>query len=219
MRARSCGFPSACLAARRDTLGNPLLRLHPPSAFDLPNPPAVRKRAGTLSWGFFPYSAYSRGRLRTCLGGSPPPSTLRSQGSSPLSGFLRPQPPGHFQTGTLLGFSLQGFPLSRRRIVSSTVRCPLDVSPAAGHLPPSREGLWARSPRCLGFRAAPLFVLRALLPLKVRSDFGRFSPPESAVPLLGFSLSKVFLSSAMDTLSGVFLSCACRGSLSLRVTQ
>lgn len=52
---------------------------------------------------------------------------VRFRGFSLLSVFLRPEPSGFFQTGTLLRFSLQSFPHSRSRIPFGTF-CSLNLS-------------------------------------------------------------------------------------------
>lgn len=148
--ARSCGLPSVPLAVRRDTLGDPLVRLRPPSRYDPTAPPTARVSPAP-SPGVDAPSAHPAGGGHAHLPEVPtPPSTVRSQGSSPLSGFLRPQPPSHFQAGTLMGFALQGFPLPARCRGSSPRHCPLDVAPADGHLRPRTEGQRARLPTCLG---------------------------------------------------------------------
>jgi len=78
-----------------------------------------------LSWGSFPYSAFGKRSLRH-LCRPVPPSRLRSvlRLLQPLDGFLLRPPATPFGAVTLVGFSLQGFPLSNRPKSSSLLGFP-----------------------------------------------------------------------------------------------
>jgi len=137
----------------------------------------ARRHAGTLSWGLVPYSASSRGRLRSIPRRFPRlrvRSALRVRALSAVCSAL--DLPAIFRLERSWGFSLQGFPLTRRCSGSSPLHCPLDVFPAVGHPPPRKKGPLACSPWRLGSAAAPLVVLRAFLSLRVRSRPRRYSP-------------------------------------------
>jgi hypothetical protein len=78
-----------------------------------------------LSWGSFPFSAYGgRSLRRFCQ--PVPPGQLRSvlRVSHPLDGLLLHPPSAPFGAVTLVGFSLQGFPLPNRPTSSSLAGFP-----------------------------------------------------------------------------------------------
>jgi hypothetical protein len=95
---------------------------------------------GTSHWGSFPYSAYG-GRSLRGLRQLVPPSQLRSvrRFSQPLDGLLLHPPATPFDVVTLVGFSLQGFPLPNRSLGSSPKASPLGVVPfRIAHSPPRK---------------------------------------------------------------------------------
>jgi len=134
-RARSCGVPSVSPAARRDTRGHPLLRLRPPPGCCPFLPPSVRRPAALSPGVWSPSALPDGGGYVQSLGVPTPPSTIRSQGSSPLSGLFRPRPPGHFQTGTLLGFLPSG--VSPRKQVPRLIAVALPSRRCSRGWPPS----------------------------------------------------------------------------------
>lgn len=167
----------------------------------------------------FPFSTYSRPSPRTYLEDSQAFEYDPLSGFGPLSGLLLGQPPGHFQTGALLGFSLQGFPLSRRCSNSSLLHCPRDVSPSAGHPSPRKKGLRARFARHSRYRDCVFDRPQGLTPLESPFATGRLFTSLVGRSPHGFSLFRVFhprrgLTSQAPLLS--FCDCRCAREPMLR---
>jgi len=119
-----------------------------------------------LSWGSVPYSAYGGWSLRDFCQ-TVPSAQLRSvpRVLHPLDGFLLHPPSTPFGVVTLVGFSLQGLPLSNRTVSSSLTVPLLALLPRIAHSPPSKERTKGTRTAFLGWSAVPrLYRLQGLAP-------------------------------------------------------
>ena len=151
---------------------DPLLAFLSPSGSDSLDPPRASRRPAPLL-GFGPLQRI-RGAESTSLASAGPirPTTFRPQGSRPLDGLLlHPPCPCLSTRASLLGFSLQGLPLSNRPGSSSLLRIPLVAFFPWSGLSPSRTertgGAYAVTRP--GHRATPFIAYRVLLRSRVRS--------------------------------------------------
>jgi hypothetical protein len=121
-----------------------------------------------LSWGFFPFSA-SGGRSLRDFCQTVPSARLRSvhRVSHPLDGLLLHPPSTPFGVVTLVGFSLQGFPLPNRPMSSSLTGPLMTFLPRTAHSPPRKERTKGARSAFLGWSAAPrLYRLQGVAPFE-----------------------------------------------------
>jgi len=129
---------------------DPLLAFPSPAGSDSPDSPRASRRTAPLL-GFGPLQRFRGAESTSLLSAGPNrPTTFRPQGSRPLDGLLlHPPCPRLSARASLLGFSLQGFPLSNRPLSSSLTGPLLAFLPRSGRSPSRTErtgGAW-RSPR------------------------------------------------------------------------
>jgi len=147
-----------------------------------------------LSWGFVPYSA-SGGRSLRGFCQTVPSVRLRSvhRVSHPLDGLLLHPPSTPFGVVTLLGFSLQGVPLSNRPMSSSLTGPLMTFFPRTAHSPPRKERTKGTRTAFLGWSAVPrLYRLQGVAPFEspfragTRLSFPAGRSPPGLCPPEGF---------------------------------
>jgi len=150
---------------------DPLLAFLSPSGSDSLDPPRASRRTAPLL-GFGPLQRI-RGAESTLLLSAGPirPTTFRPQGSSPLDGLLLHPPCLRLSTrAVLLGFSLQGFPLSNRPRSSSLPGFPSwRSSPGLAPLRLEQRGPGAHMRRTVRSPSTPFVAYRVLLRPRVRA--------------------------------------------------
>jgi hypothetical protein len=121
-----------------------------------------------LSWGSFPYSASGGWSLRDFCQ-TVPSAQLRSvrRVSRPLDGLLLHPPSTPFGVVTLVGFSLQGFPLPNRPVSSSLMGPLVTFFPQTAHSPPRKERTKGAKSAFLGWSAVlRLYRLQGVAPFE-----------------------------------------------------
>jgi len=189
-RARSRGHPSRATPHDVTRTADPLLAFPSPTGSDSLDSPRASRRTAPLV-GFGPLQRFQRAESTSLASAGPNrPTTFRPQGSRPLDGLLlHPPCPRLSARASLLGFSLQGFPLSNRPASSSLTGPLMAFLPRSGPSPSrtERTGGASRSPKsplrllsptgCCSVRESvpfelPVKVARRPIPSWVSSSLG-----------------------------------------------
>jgi hypothetical protein len=170
-RVRLQGTGPAIPAVRRESHDHPLLGFHSPSGFDPLVPPRASRRPAPLL-GFSPLQRMSVGRVYVTSACGP----IRRLRSVPRVWALSTVCSSthlatSFDAAALVGFSLQGFPLSNRPMSSSLVGLPSwCCSRGLRSLLLGKERTVGARTGCLGaYRPHLCVTFRALLRSRVRT--------------------------------------------------
>jgi hypothetical protein len=192
------GIPLCSVPPGATRTTHPLLRFGSSSGSAPEDPSSTSLDANTLSWACLAVRRIRSEEIHVTPEDPNSRVMVRVQGFAPSS-RLAPSSASrvYFTPQTPFGFSLQGFPSQGAATILHRRGAVLPFLRRLRFPSPSRRDRRHIASRALGARDDAFSDFTALLPLRVRSIRARVSAHRASVPLLGFSLSRVYPAKAM----------------------